>query len=187
MPNGFIRPRRGAAGHQSPPLLDGRDEHNSEMVVRREGRKEDGTPNFDIASTCTIDGAPGFAAGRGQGARGGTHQGRDRPQEPRSAGAPEAHVATSLRIEWAIRDASIALGRRHGAPVGIVARLELPDVQPLRLELETRGASACRWSWSILASCKANDMAEPGEVPLRPCGDAWSTLVKSAQCVVVSR
>jgi hypothetical protein len=134
------------------------------------------TPNWDMASTCTIEGQPGILLIEAK-----AHAqelikeetGRKNIQPPVSGSARR----NLLRIDWAIRDASIALSEDTGLPWA------------LSRDWDYQMSNRFAWSWKLaelgipvvlvyLGFLKANDMSKPGEVPFAHA-DAWSTLVSS--------
>ena len=134
------------------------------------------TPNWDIASTCTIDGKPGILLIEAK-----AHSqelikeetGRKSIDAPVSAGARR----NLLRIEWAIRDASLALSEATGLPWALS--------RDWNYQMSNRFA----WSWKLadlgipvvlvyLGFLKAGDMCQPGEAPFIDA-EAWSALVRS--------
>ena len=134
------------------------------------------TPNWDIASTCTIEGKPGILLIEAK----AHHQ--ELIKEETGRKSIEAPVSGSarrnlLRIEWAIRDASIALSESTGLPWALS--------RDWHYQMSNRFA----WSWKLaelgipvvlvyLGFLKADDMSKPGEVPFANA-DAWSALVNS--------
>jgi len=134
------------------------------------------TPNWDIASTCTIEGKPGILLIEAK----AHHQelikeetGRKNIEAPVSGSARR----NLLRIEWAIRDASIALSEDTMLPWALS--------RDWNYQMSNRFA----WSWKLtelgvpvvlvyLGFVKANDMTRPGEVPFADTG-AWDALVRS--------
>ena len=133
------------------------------------------TPNFDIASTCTIDGSAGLllveakahetelkkeAAGR-------------RVAEDDSKERKESHGTIGAAIE--------------SARMGLEAatRLKWKISRDSHYQMSNRFA----WGWKLaergipvvlvyLGFLKANDMSKPGEVPFADTG-AWEALVRS--------
>ena len=132
------------------------------------------TPNWDIASTCTVEGKPGILLIEAK-----AHEqelikeetGRKNIETPVSGSARR----NLLRIEWAIRDANIALSEHTGLAWA--------------LSRDWSYQMSNRFAWSLklaelgipvvlvyLGFLKANDMSKPGEIPFAQA-DAWSTLV----------
>lgn len=134
------------------------------------------TPNWDIACTCTIEGKPGILLVEAK-----AHE-QELIKEETGRKNLETPVSTSvrrnlLRIEWAIRDASIALSEHTGLP------------WTLSRDWNYQMSNRFAWSWKLaelgipvalvyLGFLKANDMSEPGEVPFSDA-EAWSALVSS--------
>ena len=134
------------------------------------------TPNWDIASTCTIEGKPGILLIEAK-----AHE-QELIKEETGRKSIEAPVSGSarrnlLRIEWAIRDASIALSEDTGLPWALS--------RDWNYQMSNRFA----WSWKLtefgipvvlvyLGFLKADDMFQPGEVPFAHA-EAWSALVSS--------
>lgn len=138
-------------------------------------RQDAKTPNFDIASTCTIDGASGLllveakahdrelmkeAAGR-------------RLAEDDSPGRYASHVTIGAAIE------STRMG------LEVATRLKWQISRDSHYQISNRFA----WSWKLtelgmpvvlvyLGFLKANDMVKPGEVPFADA-DAWAALLRS--------
>ena len=134
------------------------------------------TPNWDIASTCTIGGKPGVLLVEAK-----AHA-QELIKEETGRKNIEAPVSGSarrnlLRIEWALRDASIALSDSTGLPWSLS--------RDWNYQMSNRFA----WSWKLaelgvpvvlvyLGFLNAHDMSKPGEVPLADATD-WSALVRS--------
>ena len=110
----------------------------TQAMVARGAREQHADPNWDLASTCTVEGKPGIALIEAK-----AHDQELIKEETGRKGidAPVTGNARRnfLRIEWAIRDASAA-SRGYGAAVGPVPELELSNVKPLRLGLEAVGS-----------------------------------------------
>jgi hypothetical protein len=134
------------------------------------------TPNWDIASTCTVAGRHGILLVEAK-----AHA-QELIKEETGRKSIEAPVSASarrnlLRIEWALRDASIALSDSTGLPWS------------LSRDWNYQMANRFAWSWKLaelgvpvvlvyLGFLKANDMSKPGEVPFADATD-WSDLVRS--------
>ena len=145
-------------------------------------RQEAMTPNFDIASTCTIDGSAGLllveakahetelkkeAAGR----RVAEDDSKERKESHGTIGAAIESARTGLeaatRLKWQIsRDSHYQMSNRFA------------------------------WSWKLtmlgipvvlvyLGFLKATDMSKPGEVPFADAG-AWESLVRSHSALLFS-
>jgi hypothetical protein len=133
------------------------------------------TPNFDIASTCTIDGAPGLLlieAKAHQAELMNETSGRQVADDD-SRGRKANHATIGAAIE--------------SARVGLAAatRLTWQISRDTHYQMSNRFA----WSWKLtelgipvvlvyLGFLKAKDMSKPGEVPLVNAG-AWEALVHS--------
>lgn len=134
------------------------------------------TPNWDIASTCTIEERPGLLLIEAK-----AHD-QELIKEETGRKNIEAPVSVSarrnlLRIEWAIRDASIALSAETGLPWALS--------RDWNYQMSNRFA----WSWKLaelgipvvlvyLGFVKADDMSSPGEVPFTDAW-AWEALVRA--------
>lgn len=134
------------------------------------------TPNWDIASTCTIGGKAGVLLVEAK-----AHA-QELIKEETGRKAIVAPVSGSarrnlLRIEWALRDASIALSDSTGLPWS------------LSRDWNYQMANRFAWSWKLaelgvpvvlvyLGYLMANDMSKPGEVPFADTTE-WSALVRS--------
>ncbi len=133
------------------------------------------TPNFDIASTCTIDGAPGLLLVEAK-----AHQtelvqeasGR-RLAEDDSRGRKANHATIGAAIE--------------SARVGLAAATQLK--WQISRDNHYQMSNRFAWSWKLtdlgvpvvlvyLGFLRANDMSKPGEVPFANAG-AWETLTRS--------
>lgn len=132
------------------------------------------TPNWDIASTCTVRGKPGIMLVEAK-----AHDnelikeetGRKNIEAP-VAGASRRNL---LRIEWAIRDASIALTESTGLPWA------------LSRDWNYQMSNRFSWAWKLadlgvpvvlvyLGFLIANEMTDQG-TPLAGAAD-WQSLVK---------
>ena len=131
------------------------------------------TPNFDIASTCTVDGAPGLLLVEAK-----AHEselineaGGRQLRKDDSKGRKANHATIGAAIE--------------SSRVGLQAatRLKWQISRDSHYQMSNRFA----WSWKLaqlgvpvvlvyLGFLKANDMSKPGEVPFAHAG-AWETLV----------
>jgi hypothetical protein len=174
MPQGFADLEE-AQLHKAPRLLlPAINARLSEWWLPAD-RQDAMTPNFDIASTCTIDGAPGLllfeakahhtelmneAAGR-------------RLAEDDSIARKASHATIGAAIE--------------SARIGLEAatRLKWHISRDSHYQMSNRFA----WSWKLtelgipvvlvyLGFVKANDMSKPGEVPFADAG-AWEALTRS--------
>ena len=134
------------------------------------------TPNWDIASTCTVGGKPGILLIEAK-----AHDqelikeetGR-KSIEPPASGASRRNL---LRIEWALRDASLALTEATGVPWALS--------RDWNYQMSNRFA----WAWKLadlgipvvlvyLGLLNAGEMSGSGTAPLASA-DAWSDLVRS--------
>jgi hypothetical protein len=134
------------------------------------------TPNWDIASTCTIEGKAGIILIE---AKAHEHElihaetGRKNIEAPVSGSARR----NLLRIDWAIRDASVALADETGL------------AWALSRDWNYQMSNRLAWAWKLtdlgtpvvlvyLGFLKASDMSKPGEVTFADAG-AWEALVRS--------
>lgn len=133
------------------------------------------TPNWDVASTCTIDGRPGIALIEAK-----AHDqelikeetGRKSIEVPVSGGARR----NLLRIEWAVKDASAALAQDTGLPWALS--------RDWNYQMSNRFA----WAWKLtdlgipvvlvyLGFLGANEMEDKGR-PLTDAAD-WEAVVRA--------
>lgn len=140
------------------------------------------TPNWDIASTCSVEGKPGLLLIEAK-----AHE-QELIKEETGRKSVESPVSGSarrnlLRIDWAVRDASLALSEATGLPWALS--------RDWNYQMSNRFA----WAWKIadlgvpivlvyLGFLNASDMSEPGTAPLADA-DAWSSLVRSHSASVV--
>ena len=132
------------------------------------------TPNWDIASTCTIDGKPGILLIEAK-----AHD-QELIKEETGRGKIDVPAYASvrrnlLRIDWAIRDASVALADQTGLTWALS--------RDWNYQMSNRFA----WAWKLtdlgvptvlvyLGFLNADEMSDKG----KPISDAaaWQTLVK---------
>lgn len=138
-------------------------------------RQDAMTPNFDIASTCTIDGVPGLLLVEAKAHERellNTSAGRQLAEDD-STGRKASHATIGAAIEEA----------RMGLEAA--TRLKWQISRDSHYQMSNRFA----WSWKLtvlgipvvlvyLGFLKANEMSKPGEVPFSDAG-AWEALVKS--------
>lgn len=139
------------------------------------GRQDAITPNFDIASTCTIGGIPGLLLVEAKaheleltkGSAGRTVTERD------SGDRKASHATIGAAIELARRGLEAA------------TRLNWQISRDSHYQMSNRFA----WSWKLaelgipvvlvyLGFLKATDMSKPGEVPFADAG-SWDSLVRA--------
>jgi len=132
------------------------------------------TPNWDIASTCTIEGTRGLLLVEAK----AHDQELIKEESGRKAIAPPVSSSARrnlLRIEWALRDASVALVDRTGLP------------WTLSRDWNYQMSNRFAWAWKLadleipvvliyLGFLDADEMANIGR-PIRN-NDTWRTLVK---------
>lgn len=144
------------------------------LVVASEDTR---TPNWDVASTCTIEGKPGGILLIE--AKAHEHELIHEETGRKSIEAPVSGSARRnlLRIDWAIRDASAALAEATGLTWALS--------RDWNYQMSNRFA----WAWKLaalntpvvlvyLGFLKASDMSKAGEVPFPDAG-AWEALVRS--------
>jgi hypothetical protein len=174
MPQGFADVEE-AQLHKAPRLL-------SPVLSARLGewwlpadRQLSMTPNFDIASTCTIDGAPGLLLVE--------------------AKAHQAELMNETTGRQLTKDDSAGRKANHatiGAAI-VSARIGLDTATRLKWQISRDShyqmSNRFAWSWKLaelgvpvvlvyLGFLTANDMSKPGEVPFAHAGD-WEALVRS--------
>jgi hypothetical protein len=133
------------------------------------------TPNWDIASQCTIDGKPGMLLIEAK-----AHDQELIKEETGRKGIDVPVTASVrrnlLRIDWAIRDASVALADQTGLPWALS--------RDWNYQMSNRFA----WAWKLtdlgmpvvlvyLGFLEAGDMADRKQKPFADTA-AWETLVK---------
>lgn len=134
------------------------------------------TPNWDIASTCTIGGKPGvlLIEAKAHAQELINEEGGRKSIDPPVSGDARRNL---LRIDWALRDASVALSEVTGLPWALS--------RDWNYQMSNRFA----WSWKLtdlgvpvvlvyLGLLNARDMTDPSTAPLADA-DAWSSLVRS--------
>ena len=138
-------------------------------------RQDAMTPNFDIASTCTIDGSPGLLLVEAKA--------HERELMNTAAGRPLAEDdSTGRKASHATIGAAIEEARTG---LEAATRLKWQISTDSHYQMSNRFA----WSWKLtmlgipvvlvyLGFLKANDMSKPGEVPFADAS-AWKTLVRS--------
>lgn len=138
-------------------------------------RQDARTPNFDIASTCTIDGAPGLLLVEAKA--------HDMELRKEAAGRRLAQDASAER-----RESHVTIGAAiESARVGLesATRLKCAISRDSHYQMSNRFA----WSWKLadlgipvvmvyLGFLKATDMSKPGEVPFADAG-VWEALTRA--------
>lgn len=138
-------------------------------------RQEARTPNFDIASTCTIDGVPGLLLVEAKAHE--TELVKEAAGRRLAADDSPGRKASHVTIGAAIDSARIGLEA--------ATRLKWQISRDSHYQMSNRFA----WSWKVaelgipvvlvyLGFLKANDMSKPGEVPFADAG-AWKAIVSS--------
>lgn len=174
MPLGFADLEE-AQLHKAPRLLDPALSARLDEWWLPAGRQDAMTPNFDIASTCMIDGVPGLLLVEAK-----AHEmeltkesaGR-KVTEHDSAERKESHATIGAAIELA--RSGLEAATRHKWRIS----------RDSHYQMSNRFA----WSWKLtelgipvvlvyLGFLKADDMSKPGEVPF-PDAASWEALVKA--------
>ena len=133
------------------------------------------TPNFDIASTCTIDGAPGILLVEAKAHH--TELMNETAGRPLTDDDSTGRKANHATIGAAIESARVGLAA--------ATQLNWQISRDTHYQMSNRFA----WSWKLtelgipvvlvyLGFLKASDMSKPGEVPFADAG-AWEALVRS--------
>jgi hypothetical protein len=174
MPQGFAE-REEAQLHKAPRLLSRSLNARLGEWWLPVGRQDAMSPNWDIASTCTIDGASGLLLIEAK-----AHEkeliksavGRQLTEDD-STERKESHVTIGAAIELA----------RTGLEAATQLKWQIS--RDSHYQMSNRFA----WSWKLtdlgipvvlvyLGFLKANDMSKPGEVPFTDAG-AWEAVVRS--------
>lgn len=174
MPQGFVDLEE-AQLHKAPRLLRPALSARLGEWWLPAGSQDAMTPNFDIASTCTIDCSPGLLLIEAKAHERellNTAAGRELAEDD-STGRKESHAT----IGAAIKEAQVGLEEA----TRLTWRISIDS----HYQMSNRFA----WSWKLatlgipvvlvyLGFLKANDMSKPGEVPFADAG-AWEALVRS--------
>jgi hypothetical protein len=174
MPQGFTEPLE-AQLHKAPRLLNPAIGARLGAWWLPPGGQDARTPNFDIVSTCMIDGAPGLLL----------VEAKAHAQELKNAGAGRALAvdagedrrASHTTIKTAIELARVGLE--------LSTHLRCQISRDSHYQMSNRFA----WAWKLaelgipvvlvyLGFLKASDMSKPGEVPFADAG-AWEALMRS--------
>ena len=174
MPQGFADLEE-AQLHKAPRLLPAALNARLGRWWLPADRLDARTPNFDIASTCTIDGAPALLLVEAK-----AHDTELRKEAAGRRLAADDSIerrASHATIGAAIESARMALEA--------ATRLTWHISRDSHYQMSSRFA----WSWKLtelgipvvlvyLGLLKADDMSKPGEVPFSDAA-AWETLVRS--------
>lgn len=174
MPHGFTDLEE-AQLHKAPRLLSpGTSARLGDWWLPTD-RQDARTPNFDIASTCAIEGAPGLLL-----------------VEAKAHKTELVKEAAGRRLEADDSPERKASHATIGAAIGS-ARIGLEAATRLNWQISRDGhyqmSNRFAWSWKLaelgvpvalvyLGFLKASDMSKPGEVPFADAG-AWEALVRS--------
>ncbi|HXG69483.1 MAG TPA: hypothetical protein VNJ04_02610 [Gemmatimonadaceae bacterium] len=173
MPEGFVEPKE-AQLDKGPRVLDFERRAKLASWWLPSDRQSARTPNFDIVSTCTVDGAPGLLLIEAKAHA--EELGKEEAGRRLDTDASDERKASHVTIGAAIQSAATGFGQCMGGSCGIS--------RDPHYQMSNRFA----WAWKLtelgvpvvmlyLGFLKAHDMSKHGEVPFAD-GDAWETLVR---------
>jgi hypothetical protein len=174
MPDGFTDVEE-AELHKAPRLVPSSYATQLAEWWLPENRANARTPNFDIASTCTVEGKPGLLLVEAK-----AHEAElinEAAGRRLAATASEDRKASHKTIGAAVKSARIGLAA--------ATSLEWRISRDSHYQMSNRFA----WSWKLadlgvpvvlvyLGFLKADDMCKPGELPLADAA-AWEALVRT--------